>query len=180
MVKRKGLLTFYAIGMLAFATGCFDGTNPVAAGGLASDATKCITPEDEDRLADQVLQLVNLERASEDLPPVVLNPALAKIADDYACQMIEEQFFGHHDPMTGQGPGDRALIGKYSFAAIGENLAAGQETPAEVVEVWMESPAHHAIIMDPKWTEIGIGVQFGGEYATYWVLELGRPASAGL
>jgi len=180
VVKRNGLLAFHAIGILAFATGCFDGTNPVAAGDTASDAAKCITPQDEERLTDQVLQLVNLERAAEDLPPVVSNPILSKIADDYACQMIEEQFFGHHDPITDQGPGDRALLGKYSFAAIGENLAAGQETPAEVVKVWMESPAHQAIMMDPKWTEIGIGVQFGGEYATYWVLEFGRPAGAGL
>ncbi len=180
MLKRNGLLTLQAVAILAFATGCFDATGPAAAQGLNGEAAKCVTPDDEDRLADQVLQLVNLERAAEDLPPVVLNFTLSKIADDYACEMIENSFFGHRDPVTGQGPGDRALLGKYSFAAIGENLAAGQETPAEVVAVWMESPAHQAIMMDPKWTEIGIGVQFGGEYATYWVLEFGRPISAGL
>ena len=92
-------------------------------------------------MADQVLQLVNLERAEADLPPVTRNPALERIADDYACRMIAENFFGHRDPETGHGPGDRAVVGKYRFYAIGENLAAGQETAAEVMKVWME--AHH-------------------------------------
>lgn len=176
-MKRNTILTIHALAILAFASGCFGGTNPDVFG---DEAAKCVEPEEEDRLTDQVLQLVNLERAAEDLAPVVLSPVLAKLAGDYACRMIEEAFFGHRDPLTGQGPGDRALMGKYSFAAIGENLAAGQETPAEVVDVWMASPAHHAIILDPKWTEIGIGVQFGGEYGTYWVLEFGRPAGDGL
>jgi uncharacterized protein YkwD len=180
VLKRNGLLTLQAVAILAFATGCFDATGPAAAQGLNGEAAKCVTPDDEDRLADQVLQLVNLERAAEDLPPVVLNFTLSKIADDYACEMIENGFFAHRDPATGHGPGDRALLGKYSYAEIGENLAAGQKTPAEVVAVWMASPAHQAIMMDPRWIEIGIGVQFGGEHATYWVLEFGRPMSAGL
>ncbi len=127
-------------------------------------------------MADQVLQLVNLERAEAELPPVVLNPTLARVADDYACRMVVEEFFGHTDPLTGRGPGDRAVAGKYHFYAIGENLAAGQETAAEVMRVWMDSPAHRAIILDARWMEVGIAVRTGGEYAIYWVQEFGTPA----
>jgi uncharacterized protein YkwD len=159
-----------------FIPGCFATLpeSPAAVG--AGKVADCITPEDPERLADQVLQLVNLERADADLPPVVRNAVLDKVADDYACRMIADDFFDHFDPVTGYGPGDRAVAGKYSFFAIGENLAAGQETPGEVMKVWMESPPHRAIILDEKWTEIGLSVRLGGEYDIYWVQEFGAPA----
>lgn len=138
-------------------------------------ANRCIAPDDAYKLADEVLELVNLERASVDVAPVLNNAKLQKIASDYACKMIEENFFGHRDPKTGYGPKGRAVAGRYQFHAIGENLAAGQETPAEVVRAWMESPAHKLILLDPSWTELGVSVRFGGEHSVYWVQEFGDP-----
>ena len=55
------------------------------------------------------------------------------------------------------------MIGKYSFFAVGENLAAGQETTADVIRVWMESPSHKAIILDERWSELGMAVRLGGD-----------------
>ena len=141
-----------------------------------SEVAKCIEPEEADRLSDQVLQLVNLERAGEELPPVVFSSTLQKVASDYACIMIEEGFFGHLDPVTGHGPGERAMAGKYTFYSVGENLAAGQETAADVMRVWMDSPSHREIILDPKWRELGVAVRNGGEHSIYWVMEFGDPA----
>ena len=156
-------------GLLVFAPGCFSET------AASAPAPRCITPEDAERLADNVLQLVNFERLSAELPPVVVDDNLAKVAADYACLMIEENFFGHHDPVTGYGPGDRAGAGKYAAFKVGENLAVGQETAADVMKVWMESPPHRNIILDPQWKEIGIAVRSGGEYGIYWVMEFGDP-----
>lgn len=164
---------------LPFCAGCFTTVQSEASAGNAdgfADVARCIVPEESDRMVDQVLQLVNLERADAGLAPVVANPTLQKIADDFACRMIVEDFFGHTDPENGHGPGDRAVVGKYAFYAIGENLAAGQETPAEAMRVWMESPAHRDIILDEKWTEVGLSVRFGGEFSIYWVQEFGAPA----
>ena len=169
-----------AVCLLAVATGCFSTAADAAsekADALLDEAARCITLEEADRMADQVLQLVNLERAELDLQPVIVNEVLTEIAEEYACQMVEEDFFGHHDPITGDGPAERAVAGKYTFYAIGENLAAGQETPAEVMKVWMESPPHRAIIVDPNWKEVGIAVRAGGQHSVYWVQEFGDPAN---
>lgn len=163
----------FAVGILGLLPGCFAPTSS------AQDETaksECVEPEDPQRLADQVLQLVNLERAENDLPPVAFSDSLAKIADDYACRMIADDFFSHTDPQTGYGPGDRAVAGKYSFHAIGENLAAGQMSAADVMKVWMESPSHREIILDPRWQELGVAVRMGGEFDIYWVQEFGDPA----
>ncbi len=156
------------------AGGCFSPTS--VADGADSDSARCISPEEAARMADQVLELVNLERAAEGLTPVVESAILTKIAEEYACQMIEDGFFAHHEPGSGDGPAERATEQDYFFLAIGENLAAGQESPAEVMEVWMESPTHRAIILDPNWLEVGIAVRSGGTYAVYWVQEFGQPA----
>ncbi|UCF32423.1 MAG: CAP domain-containing protein [Phycisphaerales bacterium] len=135
----------------------------------------CIAPDEAERMADQVLQLVNLERAAAGLAPVIANPVLERVAGEYACRMVELGFFGHEDVYTGYGPGARALAYKYPFYAIGENLAAGQETPAQAMRVWMASESHRAVILDPKWKEVGIAVRSGGEYGAYWVQEFGAP-----
>lgn len=155
--------------------GCF---SPTSLGNSSGDdaSGKCLSPEDSVRLADQVLELVNLERAIEGLAPVLENPTLTKLAEDYACRMIDEGFFDHFDPFSGDGPAERAARKGYRFLAIGENLAAGQQSAAEVMDVWMQSPPHRAIILDPKWEEVGVAVRSGGTYAIYWVQEFGSPA----
>lgn len=179
MNLKSLLYCFQAIGILGLSTGCFTHSNLLEGQpeSLASEVqAKCLTAEDADRMADQVLQLVNLERSTIGLAPVVDNDRLNQVASDYVCLMIEEGFFGHLDPVTGRSPGDRAMAGKYSFYAIGENLAAGQQSAAEVMRVWMESPSHKAIILDQRWQHIGISVRLGGEHGIYWVQEFGDPA----
>jgi uncharacterized protein YkwD len=167
--------------LLGVSTGCFSTAPPAAASevaGYSAAAPRCILEEDADQLADQVLQLVNLERAAaeQELAPVVVSPSLSKIASDYACRMIELNFFGHMNPITGHGPGERAVAGKYSYYSVGENLAAGATTAAEVMKLWMDSPPHRAIILDPKWREVGIAVRVGSDDSVYWVQEFGDPA----
>lgn len=160
-------------------TGCFTAPEPTgAAVEVPLEAPRCITADDGKQMADQVLQLVNLERGEAGVAPVVINQALSKIAEDYGCHMIEEEFFGHYDPLSGRGPAERAVAGRYRFFAVGENLAAGQQTAAEVMRVWMESPSHKAIILGDRWTELGVAVRFGGEHGIYWVQEFGDPAGS--
>ncbi len=179
MLSRKSVIFgFQAIAILGMSTGCFEPppSGDAAPGIQSGGAARCITPEEAERMADQALQLVNLERAERDLPPVVVNPALTKIAEDYACRMIDVGFFGHEDPISGHSSMERAVAAKYLFYAIGENLAAGPETPADVMKAWMESDPHRDVILDPSWREVGIAVRSGGEYSIYWVQEFGDPA----
>lgn len=168
-----------ATGILALFTGCYTDASglPAQSKSLTIEENyTCITDEDAARMTDQVLQLVNLERSTVGLAPVILHDKLDKVASNYACKMIEEGFFGHEEPDTDRGPGVRAMLGKYSFYAVGENLAAGQETATQVMRVWMESPSHKAIILDQRWKHIGISVRSGGEHGIYWVQEFGDPA----
>jgi len=169
---RRSLILVHVTLLSGFSAGCF-----IAPPGADADRSECVATQDVDVLADQVLQLVNLERAEAGVAPVVRSQPLSKLAGDYACRMIEGGFFGHTDPASGYGPGERAVAGKYVFWHVGENLAAGQPTAADVMRVWMESPSHRENILDPRWMDVGIAVRFGGEHSIYWVQEFGEPAS---
>lgn len=140
----------------------------------------CSEPASGRAWRDQVLQLVNQERTSRGLGRVTRNTTLEDQATQYACEMITYDFFAHDNPVTGSDLADRADEFGYDYWTIGENLAAGQSTPAAVVEDWMDSPDHRANILNPAFTELGVGVRVGGQYGYYWVQEFGRPQSAGI
>jgi uncharacterized protein YkwD len=135
----------------------------------------CVSPGNKDALVTRVVELTNQERTKRGLQPVTLDPTLSKMADDYACEMINGGFFGHID-RSGKDPGQRALAEGYVFLALGENLAGGQNSPERVMTDWMNSTeGHRENILAAQWREIGVSVRLGGLYGIYWVQEFGNP-----
>lgn len=159
-------------------TGDFQDATPVAGMIVEGSGNKidgCISPANKDALVARVVELVNQERTKRGLQPVTLNETLSKMADDYACDMINDGFFDHVDK-EGRGPGQRAISEGYIFLAIGENLAGGQNTPEWAMSDWMKSTeGHRENILAAQWREIGVGVRLGGAYGVYWVQEFGNP-----
>ena len=167
-LHRMGAAWFLALGLLA---GC-------GAQDYAHPPGMCITPAQADGLADQLFRLVNMERALADLDPFAWDDELAKVAQHYACRMIEGDFFGHVDPVTKTAPDDRLTMVGYEFGAMGENLATGQRTAAEVLDWWMNSPSHRDNILSLEWTQIGVGVRTSADGTLDWVVEFADPACA--
>jgi len=148
-------------------TGVSDATSP------APVESACLTPQNSLDLTDQVLRLINIERF--DIGAVVPETKLTSIAAQYACTMVDERFFGHTEPKTDQDVTQRVEQGGYSYAVVGENLAAGYWNPQEIVEAWLGSDAHREIMLDPAFTQAGVAVRYGGEYGVYCVLIMARP-----
>jgi uncharacterized protein YkwD len=144
---------------------------------VATASESCARPMNEDALRARVIELINAERAAHGLGPLRQNETLNRVANEYACEMIEGEFFAHTNPLTGEGPGERAVRAGYSFVAMGENLAAGQRTAEIAVDDWMNSTTgHRENILHPTWTEIGVAVRLGGVHGVYWVQEFGDPS----
>jgi uncharacterized protein YkwD len=114
-----------------------------------------------------VTDMVNAERAKEGLAPMSYNIFLEKSAQAHADDMRARAFFEHDTP-DGVSAEDRIDRDGYlepfhsclcsKSYTVGENIAKGQATAAEVVETWMNSPQHRANIMSPDFNEIGIGL----------------------
>lgn len=159
-------------------------STPTATAGIEVDAGAdtagaCLVPADAGAWAAEVLRLTNELRREHGVAPLAWSDTLAIEAGEYACEMIDLDFFAHVNPVSGESLRDRAARYGYDYWAIGENLAGGQTTPAQAVREWFDSPSHRENLLNPAYTELGVAVRLGGEYRIYWVQEFGRPISEG-
>ena len=118
----------------------------------------------------QVFRMVNEERTSRGIAALTLNSMLTDLAVLKSRDMRDNNYFGHTSPTYGT-PGQMLNRFGVSWRAYGENIAAGQTTPEEVMRVWMNSPGHRANILDPRFTDIGVRYVTGtatSRYQTYW------------
>ncbi|MBL8932159.1 MAG: CAP domain-containing protein, partial [Kineosporiaceae bacterium] len=99
---------------------------------------------------------------------------LTNAAQGHSADMAAKNYFSHTG-LDGRSPFDRMRDAGYSYSMAAENIAAGQPTPAAVVNGWMNSAGHKANILNCKLTEIGVGVAKGGSYGIYWTQNFGTP-----
>ncbi len=128
--------------------------------------------------AQEVVQLVNAERATAGLDALTAQSQLTQAAQVHSLDM-GCNFFLSHTGSDGSTPFDRMDRFGYYFSTAGENVAAGYPTPQDVMNAWMNSEGHRANILNAGFTEIGIGYvynpddPYGGYY--YWTMTLGAP-----
>lgn len=118
--------------------------------------------------AEQLLQLVNEARAREGLKPLTLAENLCVVANAKAQDMVDNRYFSHESPTYGT---PFEMLRKYgiSYRTAGENIAAGQQSAQAVFDAWMGSEGHRANILGAGYTQLGIGIAYGGQYGIYWV-----------
>ena len=101
----------------------------------------------------EVLRLVNQERAKYGLKALK-----AIVTLDQACLARANEatrVFAHNRP---DGSYFSTVFANYglSYSTVGENLAAGQETPKDVVAAWMNSPDHRKNILKADYEYMGV------------------------
>lgn len=145
---------------------------------VVTDTTAPVTdsfPENKvDRTA--LLRLVNGLRSrgcncgDTKMPPVqsvTWNATLEKAAWLHSKDMSEQKYFGHIAP-NGSTPGQRLDAAGYRWLQYGENIASGFTNEQAAVLGWLSSPKHCMNMMDPDFTEVGVG-----RFDKLWTMELG-------
>ena len=102
------------------------------------------------------------------------NVTLATAAQSHSRDMANNNYLDHKD-RNGGTPGDRAELAGFVGQQIGENIAAGQDTPNKVVEGWLASPGHCANLMNAQFRELGAAyaVDPKSDAAIYWTAVFG-------
>jgi len=127
-----------------------------------------ITPE-------KVIDLVNAERAAQNLPDLALNGALAKAAENKVEDMIKNNYFAHTSP-AGLTPWHWLEKNNYDYKYAGENLAMNFVNAESQDKAWMESQTHRDNILNQHYQEIGVAVAqgiIGGRATMVTVQEFG-------
>jgi uncharacterized protein YkwD len=117
--------------------------------------------------------LVNEQRAGAGLGALSHDRRLARAARSFSTSMVRERFFDHVSP-EGSTLSTRARAAGYRGPTLGETIGWGEgelSTPEAIVQAWMASPPHHAVLMSRAFHKIGLGVAIGspegdGEAAT--------------
>lgn len=107
-----------------------------------------------------ILQLVNQVRAEFGLAPLSYNGQLANAAQGHANFIALEGIYSHYG-VNGSTWQDRAAAAGYPGWA-GENLVGGTRlTPQQGVTWWRNSAIHFTNMLNPRWTEAGVGYAVG-------------------
>lgn len=110
--------------------------------------------------ADQVLALTNRERTNRGLRALAFNACADGFADSWAKSLSVAGNLSHQ-PLA-------PILSSCAARSVGENVAYGNVTPAELVAMWMNSAGHRANILNPGFTHLGVGdvtVSSGRVYA---------------
>jgi uncharacterized protein YkwD len=114
-------------------------------------------------LAGDVLAAINAYREANGVPPLVAASPLAALAGRHSEDMLERGFYAHDAP---DGSTFDTRVGGFLEAEgyrdwhAGENIAAllGDPGPEAVLQLWLDSPPHHANMLDPHVKAVGVGV----------------------
>ena len=113
----------------------------------------------------EVIRLVNVERAKKGLKALAYDWQLARVARYKSQDMRDNRYFSHTSPVYGS-PFQMMKSFGITYRSAGENIARGQATPQTVVNAWMNSSGHRANILNASYTHIGVGYVADGRYWT--------------
>jgi len=124
---------------------------------------------------------INSFRASRGLPTLAVSDTLTTAAKWMSLDMGARNYFAHTS-LDGRSPTQRMYDAGYpAFGTwTGEDLAAGYTTTADVLNGWINSPAHYAVLVNPQYHAIGVGRGYttGSTYGWYWTADFGGVVDA--
>jgi uncharacterized protein YkwD len=119
--------------------------------------------------------LINQERAKRSLQPVRLREELAEAARVHSRDMLARENLTHAS-LNGDTARERIDRTGYEWKSFGEIIGREHSgSTRDMVNIWLASPPHAAIMLSPDYTEFGIGAAHRrGRFVTwYWTVVFG-------
>ncbi|MBI4129749.1 S8 family serine peptidase [Candidatus Roizmanbacteria bacterium] len=111
----------------------------------------------------EVLQLINQERAKRKLSQLTLNDSLIKAAKWFSNDQSTHNFCSrNHIGSDGSTMGSRFQRFGFNGIGMGEIMSCGTGSPQVSVTGWINSPGHNKIMFDSSFTRIGVGTAGSG------------------
>ena len=132
----------------------------------------------------ELLTLVNKERAKRRRKPLVLEESLTDAARYHAMDMAVDSYFAHDSKDQRKNGSHKKICSVFDrmnrFVKDGvfsraENIAVGGKSPEQVMKDWMSSKGHRVNILDKDAKYIGLAYVYveGSEWGSYWVQSFG-------
>ena len=112
---------------------------------------------DEDAYIEEMVELINEERAKVGVDPVELDDEMTEFAMIRAKEISKQ--YSHKRPDGSVSH----IVNKY-----GENIVRDGQTPEDAMYWWMQSSGHRENILKEKWNKVGVGIYYENN-RYYWV-----------
>lgn len=132
-------------------------------GGLtvSNQPTGNISLGNEAPQAERIIEQINNTRKANGVSPVSRNSLLDQSSVSKLSDMVSRNYWAHNAP-NGTEPWVFIQQTGYKYRYAGENLWYGhRDSP---VADWLISPTHKAVMLDARYTEIGIAIQKASSY----------------
>jgi uncharacterized protein YkwD len=153
-----GIWFMRTVALLTSAFGC------LLAALFVSPAVAAAGPARLDQREKAIVRGINEQRARYGVAPVRASRRLARAADYHSWEMLDGNYFAH---TSRDGGAFDARIHRYTHKqALGEALAmlggaCGRGSARRIVNMWMNSPPHRAILLSGRYRRIGLAKRTG-------------------
>ena len=163
---RRALTTTFAVAVFALASA------PAMAATRIEQSPQSVSAQGD------LISLINAYRSSSGLQQVSSNGALTSAASWMASDMAAKNYIGHVSS-DGRSPTQRMSAFGYPATSMytGEDLGAGFGIAGAVLAGWQASAAHNAVLLNPNYDAVGIGLVYNASstYKWYWAADFGGP-----
>jgi uncharacterized protein YkwD len=120
-----------------------------------------------DQFNDSMFCMVNQTRTDYSLQTLRPNPLLRRAASAYTNSLLRGRFFSHHGDFAGH-PHSSTPVGRLreiGYVRPGDVWVVGEDlrwstpdtsTPADILQLWLNSPIHRMYLLKPKFDELGV------------------------
>lgn len=112
----------------------------------------------------ELIDEVNEARAAQEAPGLAINAAMMRAAREHAVELSSRHELDHASTRAGRETfADRLeLAGAPDWTLAGENLMSlpftASDIADEAVRGWLQSPSHRTQMLEPTYTDTGVGV----------------------
>ena len=121
-------------------------------------------------------KLINKHRVNNGRRPLTINPQLMAAARGHSKDMARRGSMSHKGS-NGSTHKTRARRAGYKARLVGENVAAGYNSTADVIKIWKNSRGHNANLLMRGAKHMGMALVNNPKtrLETYWTLMIGKP-----
>ena len=140
---------------------------------LLASSARGVAGADTADFAQRIFARINELRLDSGVEPLAWSEALGRCAREQSARKEQLRFPGHDDPDRGT-VAQRVQAAGIAWQRCGENLFSerGWDDPVNFAVVfWWYSAGHRANLLNPDFTESGVGVVKGAD-ETYYITQI--------
>jgi len=114
----------------------------------------------------RLARAMNDVRKKHDLKPLRVTGCLDRFAVSWARHLARTGRFEHQDLSP--------ILERCELRRVGEIIAKGSVTPKQMIRMWLDSPGHRALLLDPGFRKAGVGAKRDSGGSWVGCIDFGR------